>query len=117
VGALGPNHPALAFDVGSGGAAVAAHAAESDHAALGSELLRQVEHHLVDGRAVGLRPAAFGNLHRAVVGKAQLPGDGYYHRLTAAHRIATTRRIDMPPAVTADRLRQRRLETRVDMLG
>src|SRR5690606_16302042 len=61
--------------------------------------------------------AAFGNLHRAVVGKAQLPGDGYYHHLATAHRIAMTRRIDMPLAVTADRLRQCRLETRVDMLG
>src|SRR5690606_9466529 len=66
IGALGPDPPALAQDVGGGSATVAAHAAECDDAAALAELLGQVEHHLIDRGAVGLRPAATAEPQAAI---------------------------------------------------
>src|SRR5690606_40801324 len=57
VGALGPDQGPLALGIGGSGTAVAAHAAENDHPALRAIMLGKIEHHLIDRRAIGLRPA------------------------------------------------------------
>src|SRR5690606_23170901 len=75
VAPLGPDEAALAAHIGSRCTAVAAHAAEDDNATVGSILLGQIEHHLVDGGAVGFRPATFGELHLAILAEAKLVAD------------------------------------------
>ena len=94
-----------------------AHAAEGDDPALGAVLLRQIEHHLVDRRAVGLGPGTVCNLHLPCLAETQLMADWHHDDFTIAHAVAITHRVHMPLAMPAHRLRQTGLEAGIDVLG
>ena len=117
VGALGPYLATLAPHVGGSGAAVATHAAEDDHPAVGPELLGQVEHHLVDGRGVGFRPGTLAAFQSPIVVETEFVQHRHHHDLAATQRFAVADVLHMPLAVPADCLRQVLLEAGVDVLG
>ncbi|MCX4198562.1 hypothetical protein OMR07_26260 [Methylobacterium organophilum] len=117
IGPLRPDPGALAQGIGGGRAAVAAHAAEGDDAATFAELLRQVQHHLIDRRAIRLRPAATGQPRAAVGLEPQLFGDRRDDHFAAANPLARMDLAHLPLAVPAHGLGQRRLEAGLDVLG
>src|SRR5690606_20728712 len=105
IGILRPHPSALAQQVGSRRAAIAAHAAECDHTATITIMLGQVEHHLIDGRAVRLRPAATGEAHATVIIEAHFLTDRHHHHFATTNRIAGSALVDLPLAMPTDRLR------------
>src|SRR5690606_2413382 len=107
IGVLGPYPAPLTQQVRRCGTAIAAHAAEGDHTAMLAVVLSQIEHHLIDGWAVGLGPSTAGKPHAAITVEPHLLADRRHDHLAAANRIALPALVDLPLAVAPDRLRQR----------